>query len=146
MEGEEAGSLAGVSLGAALDEALAAKRSDGGDVAADAESERLLSWHYANLEYGCSAPLSDVSLLHWNQDEQYGGFGGGHAMVKGGYSQVNHPLSLPRHSISAMSHLHHPSTQTRIIFCVKTCITLVCSRVTPGYARRLGGLIWGEWG
>ena len=28
---------------------------------------RLLDWHWANLEYGCSARLSDVSLAHWNQ-------------------------------------------------------------------------------
>lgn len=50
--------------------------------------ERILAWHFANLEYGCSARLSEVSLEHWNQDDTYGGFGGGHAMVKGGYSQV----------------------------------------------------------
>ena len=28
---------------------------------------RLLNWHWANLEYGCSSRLSDVSLAHWNQ-------------------------------------------------------------------------------
>ena len=28
---------------------------------------RLLHWHWANLEYGCSAPLNAVSLAHWNQ-------------------------------------------------------------------------------
>lgn len=31
------------------------------------EERRLLHWHWANLEYGCSAPLGDVSLAHWNQ-------------------------------------------------------------------------------
>lgn len=41
--------------------------------------------HWANLEYGCSAALSDVSLPHWNQDEEWGGFGGPHAMVVGGF-------------------------------------------------------------
>ena len=29
--------------------------------------QRLLDWHWANLEYGCSSRLSDVSLAHWNQ-------------------------------------------------------------------------------
>lgn len=28
---------------------------------------RLLNWHWAHLEYGCSSRLSDVSLAHWNQ-------------------------------------------------------------------------------
>jgi len=48
---------------------------------------RLLHWHWANLEYGCSAPLSEISGLHWNQDEDFGGFGGPHCMVVGGYTQ-----------------------------------------------------------
>ena len=48
----------------------------------------LLDWHWANLEYGCSAPLDAVSLAHWNQDEEHGGFGGPHCMVAGGYDQV----------------------------------------------------------
>ena len=54
---------------------------------------RLLNWHWANLEYGCSAPLRDVSLPHWNADEEFGGFGGSHAMVMGGYSQLTAALS-----------------------------------------------------
>ena len=33
----------------------------------DDSDRRLLDWHWANLEYGCSARLSDVSLAHWNQ-------------------------------------------------------------------------------
>lgn len=49
---------------------------------------RLLDWHWANLEYGCSASLNDISLPHWNQDEMYGGFGGPHCMVSGGYSTI----------------------------------------------------------
>jgi hypothetical protein len=34
-----------------------------------------------------------VSLAHWNQDEEFGGFGGDHAMIPGGYSQVTAALS-----------------------------------------------------
>ena len=49
---------------------------------------RLLDWHWANLEYGCSAGLNDISLPFWNQDEQYGGFGGAHCMVGEGYSTI----------------------------------------------------------
>ena len=58
-----------------------------------ASERRLLNWHWANLEYGCSAPLRDVSLPHWNADEEFGGFGGAHAMVTGGYSQLTAALS-----------------------------------------------------
>ncbi|KAK9826354.1 hypothetical protein WJX81_001448 [Elliptochloris bilobata] len=54
---------------------------------------RLLDWHWANLEYGCSARLDQVSLAHWNQDDEYGGFGGPHAMVRGGYSGLMEPLA-----------------------------------------------------
>ncbi|KAK9713904.1 hypothetical protein RND81_06G058100 [Saponaria officinalis] len=49
---------------------------------------RVMDWHFAHLEYGCAALLKDVSLPHWNQDDVYGGFGGAHCMIKGGYSAV----------------------------------------------------------
>ena len=58
-----------------------------------ARDRRLLGWHWANLEYGCSAPLSKVSMAHWNQDEVYGGFGGAHCMIKGGYGAVTDALA-----------------------------------------------------
>lgn len=57
------------------------------------DERRLLDWHWANLEYGCSARLTDVSLAHWNQDEAWGGFGGPHCMVKGGYSSLMDPVA-----------------------------------------------------
>ncbi|KZV21580.1 lysine-specific histone demethylase 13 [Dorcoceras hygrometricum] len=49
---------------------------------------RVMDWHFAHLEYGCAALLQDVSLPNWNQDDAYGGFGGAHCMIKGGYSAV----------------------------------------------------------
>ena len=50
---------------------------------------RLLDWQArANLEYGCAAPLSKVCLSHWNQDDTFGGFGGKHAMVVGGFGAL----------------------------------------------------------
>ena len=52
-----------------------------------------MGWHWANLEYGCAAPLSRISMAHWNQDEAYGGFGGAHAMVEGGYGRVTDALA-----------------------------------------------------
>lgn len=40
-------------------------------------------WHKAHLEYGCGTSLNQLSSAHWNQDEDYGGFNGRHAIVKG---------------------------------------------------------------
>jgi lysine-specific histone demethylase 1 len=53
----------------------------------------LLDWHWANLEYGCSASLDQVSAAYWNQDEDAGGFGGPHCMVVGGYGRVMKALA-----------------------------------------------------
>uniref|UniRef100_A0A1D1YXG3 Lysine-specific histone demethylase 1A n=1 Tax=Anthurium amnicola TaxID=1678845 RepID=A0A1D1YXG3_9ARAE len=53
---------------------------------------RVMNWHFAHLEYGCAAPLKEVSLPHWNQDDVYGGFGGAHCMIKEGYSTVMETL------------------------------------------------------
>lgn len=54
---------------------------------------RIMDWHFANLEYGCAAELNEVSLPYWNQDDVYGGFGGPHCMIKGGYSLPIEALS-----------------------------------------------------
>ncbi|KAK3165357.1 hypothetical protein QOZ80_1AG0032170 [Eleusine coracana subsp. coracana] len=54
---------------------------------------RVMNWHFAHLEYGCAATLKSVSLPYWNQDDVYGGFGGAHCMIKGGYDTVLHSLA-----------------------------------------------------
>ncbi|XP_045792149.1 lysine-specific histone demethylase 1 homolog 3 [Trifolium pratense] len=54
----------------------------------DPRERRVMDWHFAHLEYGCAALLKEVSLPYWNQDDVYGGFGGPHCMIKGGYSTV----------------------------------------------------------
>jgi len=59
-----------------------------GPAAVTPEMLEMLDWHWANLEYGCSASLSELSLLHWNQDEEWGSFGGPHCMVVGGFDQA----------------------------------------------------------
>lgn len=58
---------------------------------------RVMNWHFANLEYGCAALLKSVSLPNWNQDDLYGGFGGAHCMIKGGYSNVIESLGKGLH-------------------------------------------------
>ncbi|XP_062201491.1 lysine-specific histone demethylase 1 homolog 3-like [Phragmites australis] len=54
---------------------------------------RVMNWHFAHLEYGCAATLKSVSLPYWNQDDVYGGFGGAHCMIKGGYDTVLQSLA-----------------------------------------------------
>ncbi|XVF73864.1 hypothetical protein PTKIN_Ptkin13bG0015700 [Pterospermum kingtungense] len=66
---------------------------------------RVMNWHYAHLEYGCAASLKEVSLPHWNQDDVYGGFGGAHCMIKGGYSRVVESLGE-----GLLVHLNHAVT------------------------------------
>lgn len=48
---------------------------------------RLLRWHIANLEYACAADISNVSLMHWDQDDPYG-FQGEHVLLKSGYEPL----------------------------------------------------------
>lgn len=73
---------------------------------------RVMDWHFANLEYGCAALLKQVSLPYWNQDDVYGGFGGAHCMIKGGYSTVVESLAE-----GINIHLNHAVTE--VFYCVK---------------------------
>ncbi|KAL8217641.1 hypothetical protein R6Q57_021014 [Mikania cordata] len=66
---------------------------------------RVMDWHLAHLEYGCAASLQQVSLPYWNQDDIYGGFGGAHCMIKGGYGAVVESLKDGLHI-----HLNHVVT------------------------------------
>ncbi|KAL4433102.1 hypothetical protein ABPG77_006529 [Micractinium sp. CCAP 211/92] len=86
------GSEAAVAAGAELVVQPAAEAAEGAEGSAPLpigpDQRRLLHWHWANLEYGCSARLEEISAPCWNQDEDAGGFGGAHCMVVGGYDQV----------------------------------------------------------
>lgn len=82
----------GTSLGNEINKILQEREHDSGGPLS-IEQRQVLEWHWANLEYGCSAELDEVSLRDWNQDEKYGGFGGSHCMVENGYSQVFDDLS-----------------------------------------------------
>ncbi|KAL4428259.1 hypothetical protein ABPG75_002348 [Micractinium tetrahymenae] len=86
----------GAAAAAAAEKEGAEPATEGGEGEGDApavlpiapDQRRLLHWHWANLEYGCSARLEEISAPFWNQDEDAGGFGGAHCMVVGGYDQV----------------------------------------------------------
>ncbi|KAL1104177.1 hypothetical protein V6Z11_D04G049400 [Gossypium hirsutum] len=77
------------------------KKCSEGEILSPLE-RRVMNWHYAHLEYGCAAPLKEVSLPNWNQDDVYGGFGGAHCMIKGGYSKVVESLGE-----GLLIHLNH---------------------------------------
>eukprot|EP00250_Pteridium_aquilinum_P020130 c24714_g1_i1 orf=917-5227(-) len=55
-------------------------------------AQRVMSWHFANLEHQCGAELNKISLPYWNHDNAYGGFAGPHCMINGGFSAVMEAL------------------------------------------------------
>jgi lysine-specific histone demethylase 1 len=52
---------------------------------------QILDWHFANLEFANASPLGDLSLKHWDQDDDFE-FTGSHLSVANGYSSV--PVAL----------------------------------------------------
>eukprot|EP00887_Chlorella_sp_A99_P004915 scaffold4.g4915.t1 len=92
-----AAAAGGTPAAEAAEAAAAAEGAPVGEAAAPPplteEQQRLMHWHWANLEYGCSARLDEISGLHWNDDEDIGGFGGPHCMVVGGYGQAFRALA-----------------------------------------------------
>ncbi|KAG0250342.1 hypothetical protein BG011_008416 [Mortierella polycephala] len=72
----------------------------------------LIHWHYANLEFANATPLDQISLRHWDQDDDYE-FSGHHCMVAQGYGQVpvilsqgldirlNMPVSSINHNVTS---------------------------------------------
>ncbi|XP_062221966.1 lysine-specific histone demethylase 1 homolog 1-like [Phragmites australis] len=76
-----------VSLGMALEAFRAAH-----GVAAEPEERMLLDWHLANLEYANAAPLADLSMAFWDQDDPYE-MGGDHCFIPGGNSQFVRALA-----------------------------------------------------
>ena len=42
---------------------------------------QVLDWHFANLEFANATPLSELSLKHWDQDDEFE-FAGSHMTGK----------------------------------------------------------------
>ncbi|CEO96102.1 hypothetical protein PBRA_004793 [Plasmodiophora brassicae] len=74
------GDLADQSLGSALDERMEKLRLS------DLES-RVWKWHCSNLEYANATDLSNLSMLHWFEDDSYS-FPGRHCLLKQGYQAL----------------------------------------------------------
>lgn len=61
------------------------------DVYLSPKDRQILDWHFANLEFANATPLNNLSLKHWDQDDDFE-FIGNHTTVKNGYSCV--PIAL----------------------------------------------------
>ena len=47
--------------------------------------EKLLQFHLGNLEFSCAAPLSKVSSMSWDQNEELPQFCGDHTLLQHGF-------------------------------------------------------------
>lgn len=63
------------------------------DIYLSSEDRQILDWHFANLEFANATPLQNLSLKHWDQDDDFE-FIGHHTTVLNGYSCV--PIALSR--------------------------------------------------
>jgi lysine-specific histone demethylase 1 len=63
------------------------------DIYLRSEDRQILDWHFANLEFANATPLHNLSLKHWDQDDDFE-FIGHHTTVLNGYSCV--PIALSR--------------------------------------------------
>ncbi|XP_050424955.1 lysine-specific histone demethylase 1A [Adelges cooleyi] len=61
------------------------------DVYLSSKDRQILDWHFANLEFANATPLNNLSLKHWDQDDDFE-FTGNHLTVRNGYSCV--PVAL----------------------------------------------------
>ena len=57
------------------------------DVYLSLRDRQILDWHLANLEFANATPLSQLSLKHWDQDDDFE-FTGSHVTVSNGFSCV----------------------------------------------------------
>jgi lysine-specific histone demethylase 1 len=53
----------------------------------DTIDEQCLKWHVANLEYGLAIDLEPVSLMYWDQDDEFE-LSGDHCFIKSGYGSI----------------------------------------------------------
>lgn len=63
------------------------------DIYLSSQDRQILDWHFANLEFANATPLKELSLKHWDQDDDFE-FIGPHTTVLNGYSSV--PIALAR--------------------------------------------------
>ncbi|PIK55285.1 putative lysine-specific histone demethylase 1B [Apostichopus japonicus] len=91
--------------------------------------ERLLQFHISNLEYACGSHLTNVSSLHWDQNEAFAQFAGDHVLLSRGYSAILEKLSsgLDVRMNQEVKTINHSNSQQ--IVKTKQGLELKCSRV-----------------
>ena len=53
----------------------------------------MLQFHLGNLEFSCAAPLSKVSAVAWDQNENYPQFFGDHTLLSHGFGALMEGLA-----------------------------------------------------
>ena len=56
------------------------------------EDQRVLDWHFANLEFATASSLKNLSVQHWDQDDDYQ-FTGPQLAIKNGYACIPYSLA-----------------------------------------------------
>ena len=84
---------------------------------------QILDWHFANLEFANATPLSELSLKHWDQDDDFE-FTGSHMTVSNGYSCVPGALAegLDIRLNTAVKHVRYTRSGTYAV----TFIQAIC--------------------
>ncbi|KAL3242819.1 hypothetical protein MRX96_020983 [Rhipicephalus microplus] len=86
------------------------------DVYLSSRDRQVLDWHFANLEFANATPLNNLSLKHWDQDDDFE-FTGAHLTVRNGYSCVPVALAegLEIRLNTAVKQIRHGSTGVEVL-------------------------------
>lgn len=86
------------------------------DVYLSSRDRQVLDWHFANLEFANATPLNNLSLKHWDQDDDFE-FTGSHLTVRNGYSCVPVALAegLDIRLNTAVKQIRHGSTGVEVL-------------------------------
>ena len=72
------------------------------DVYLSSRDRQILDWHFANLEFANATPLSNLSLKHWDQDDDFE-FTGSHLTGKNLTSKKKTYWPIPAHGFLVSS-------------------------------------------
>jgi len=86
------------------------------DVYLSLRDRQILDWHFANLEFANATPLSELSLKHWDQDDDFE-FTGSHMTVSNGYSCVPGALAegLDIRLNTAVKHVRYTRSGVEVV-------------------------------
>jgi lysine-specific histone demethylase 1 len=70
---------------------------------------QILDWHFANLEFANATPLTNLSLKHWDQDDDFE-FTGSHLTGKINYTDISAYVFLVVLSYVACFHVKYEDT------------------------------------